>query len=114
LRKLTPQAFQQLNEHGAYVRDHLTRLLDQTGVPGQVTGQGSLFGLRLGEREARDFRGWYGTEEERARRSRVYSDLLARGVLVAPHLVGCVSTPMTRDDLDRLIDAVGEAIAPLG
>lgn len=113
LRNLQPADLDRLSEAGAYVRTGLKDALAQTGVPGYVTGAGSLFGLCLGERPASSFRDWLGGGRERVWRQQVHADLLARGVVVAPHLAGCLSTPMTVADLDVLIAQVGSALADL-
>jgi glutamate-1-semialdehyde aminotransferase len=59
------------------------------------------------------FRGWSGGERECAWRGQVYEALLARGAILAPHPVGCLSTPMTRGDVDTLVEAVGVALRRL-
>ncbi|MBA3414570.1 MAG: aminotransferase class III-fold pyridoxal phosphate-dependent enzyme, partial [Chloroflexia bacterium] len=113
MRKLTPDAYRRLDEHGAELRDGLAAALDEAGIAGQVTGKGSLFGICFGEEPARDFRGWSGTETERAWRGAVYAALLGRGSVVAPHLVGCLSTPMTHADTDTLVANVRFALRAL-
>lgn len=113
MRKLTPEAYDQLNALGKVLRERLTAALAQAGSAFYVTGAGSLFGIGLGESAPSDFRGWLGAERERARRARVYEALLARGIIVAPHLVGCLSTPMTDADVDRLVDDVRVALLSL-
>jgi glutamate-1-semialdehyde 2,1-aminomutase len=113
MRKMTPEAYDRLNGQGAYLRQQLTQALDRAGIPGQVTGTGSLFGICFGDGPMRDFRGWLGGETERSWRGQVYSDLLARGTITAPHLVGCLSTPMNLADLDCLVDNVHIALERL-
>ena len=113
MRKMTPDAYARLNEHGSYLRKGLGETMDRAGISGQVTGNGSLFGICFGEEPASDFRSWQGSEKERIWRSQVYNELLARGAVVAPHLVGCLSTPMVQSDLDGLIDDVSCALQGL-
>jgi glutamate-1-semialdehyde 2,1-aminomutase len=113
MRKLTPDAYTRLNAQGDSLRQGLTDAIGTAGIPGQVTGAGSLFGLSVADAPVRDYRSWLGSERERTWRSRIYSTLLARGSLVAPHLVGCLSTPMRQTDLDTLVDDVGRALEGL-
>jgi glutamate-1-semialdehyde 2,1-aminomutase len=113
MRKMTPETYDRLNAHGAYLRQQLSEALARAGVPGRVTGAGSLFGVCFGDGPMRDFRGWLGGETERAWRGQVYGDLLARGTITAPHLVGCLSTPMTEADLDCLVENVSDALERL-
>jgi glutamate-1-semialdehyde 2,1-aminomutase len=104
IRKLTPETYERLDALCAALREGLADTVRQSGLPGYVTGGGSLFGIGFGPEPGRDFRGWCGDERARAWRGEVYETLLARGAIVAPHLVGCLSTPMTRADIDTLID----------
>jgi glutamate-1-semialdehyde 2,1-aminomutase len=113
MNKLTPEAFARLEANGIYLRQGLGDALKQAGVPGWITGAGSLFGIAFGEEPASDFRTWLGSERERAWRGQIYRSLLAGGAIVAPHLVGCLSTPMTRAELDGLIEGVSDALQRL-
>lgn len=70
MRTLTPETYRYLDDLGSALRRGLTFVIQQAGLPGYVTGTGSLFGLCLGETPARDFRGWAGGERERARRGK--------------------------------------------
>lgn len=110
MQKMTREEYQRLDELGDYVRDGLAEAMDGARVPGQVTGRGSLFGIHLNDRPLSDFRSWYGTRDEQARRETVHSKLLEHGVFMAPALTGCLSTPMGRDEANRLIDAFAAAL----
>jgi glutamate-1-semialdehyde 2,1-aminomutase len=110
MRKLTPAAYDRLNTLGDVLRAGLAEALAQAGISGHVTGVGSLFGIGFGTTPPSDFRGWFGTDHERTWRARIYEILLARGVVVAPHLVGCLSTPMTNTEIDLLVDDVRNAL----
>lgn len=110
MRKMTTAAYDQFNAQGEYLRRGLADALAQEQIPGQVTGRGSLFGLCLTGGPLRDYRAWLGSERDRRLRGEVYSGLLRRGLVVAPHLVGCLSTPMSQADLDALIDGVSQAL----
>lgn len=114
LGKMTPAAYADLDAKGTYLRAELAAALAATGVPGQITGAGSLFAICFGEQPARDFRQWLGGEREKTWRAEVYTHLLQRGYVVAPHLTGCLSTAITRADMDGLIDETREALGTLG
>ncbi len=113
LRKMTSQTYYRLNEHGDTLRKGLDDAIRLAGVPAYITGAGSLFGIGFGEEPAHDFRAWSGGERERAWRGQIYAELLVRGVIVAPHLVGCLSTPMTPDDVNNLVDDVSRVLLGL-
>ena len=107
MRKLTPAAHDRLESLGDVLREGLAETMTQAGIAGHITGAGSLFGIGLGKEPPSDYREWLGTERDRVWRARIYEALLARGAVVAPHLVGCISTAMTRADVDTLVEEVG-------
>ena len=53
MRLLTPEAFAKLDELGAKLRGSLEACFKRAGVPGAVTGQGSLFRVHPTDRELR-------------------------------------------------------------
>ena len=114
MRKMTAGAYARLNADGDYLRRGLTDVMEEAAIPGQVTGKGSLFGLCFRPGAVRDYRTWLGSEPDRRLRGEVYSRLLRSGIVVAPHLVGCLSTPpMERADLDALIEGVRHILRQL-
>jgi glutamate-1-semialdehyde 2,1-aminomutase len=110
MRKLTPETYDRLNSLGDVLREGLAEGMAQAGFAGHVTGSGSLFGIGFGEEPPGEYREWIGTDRERGQRARIYETLLSRGAIVAPHLVGCLSTAVTRGDIDKLVDDVGAGL----
>lgn len=106
MRAMTRDAFDGLNDLGAYLRLGLQRAFDETGVCGQVTGQGSLFLLHLKAGELHSYRKAYRDPTERARLGRLVRMVRDDGVLLSPIGLGALSTPMTRENLDDVVDAV--------
>ena len=76
-------------------------------------GAGSLFAICFGEQPARDFRQWLGGEREKTWRAELYTTLLQRGYVVAPHLTGCLSTAITQPNIDALLAETRQALAKL-
>jgi glutamate-1-semialdehyde 2,1-aminomutase len=113
MRKLTPEAHDRLDALGDVLREGLAEAMARAGFAGHVTGAGSLFGIGFGEEPPSDFRGWLRKERELGGRTRIYEALVERGAVVAPHLVGCLSTAITRADIDRLVDDVGAVLRSL-
>jgi glutamate-1-semialdehyde 2,1-aminomutase len=113
LRKMTPDAFDRINANGDYLREQVSEAIKSAKQPGQVIGRGSLFSISISDEPARDASSWMGSEETRARRSRLYSALLHHGMLLAPHLAGCLSTPMTRADIDAFVEVLYQSLAEL-
>lgn len=114
LRALTTEAFARLNELGAYARRCLQGCFAETGVPGQVTGRGSLFRLHFKAGALRGYGDAYPTREERARMAHLVAFAREHGVLLPPTGLGALSTPMTRDDIDTLVDVVRRGLESVG
>ncbi len=110
MKKMTQDEFDRLEALGAYIREGLSEAMDGARVEGQVTGHGSLFGIHLHQRKLTDYRSSAGTPPERARVSAVYDSLLAHGIILAPALTGCLSTPMRETEANLLIDAFSAAL----
>lgn len=113
MKKMTPEAFEQLSAHGDYLRQQVDDAIESVGVPGRAMGRGSLFSISVIEPTPHDAEGWMGTSETRARRSQLYTQLLHRGILVAPHLAGCLSTATTTADIDEFAATLHESLASL-
>ncbi len=105
-------AFDRLNGLGARCRTRLGEVLVASGVPGQVTGDGSLFRLLLTPRPLRNYRDAADPAAE-ARVQRLFLHLLDAGVLVNTNGLGCLSTPMTAREVEALAAALERALARL-
>ncbi|MFW6074682.1 MAG: aspartate aminotransferase family protein [Chloroflexota bacterium] len=110
---LTEEESARMDALGAYIREGIAEALDGARIPGQVTGAGSLFGIHLHDRPLTDYRSWEGSSEQGRRRTALFEALVDRGVVLAPALTGCLSTPMTEDDANTLIDAMSVALRDL-
>jgi len=104
MRLLTPEAFARLDELGAKLRGSLEACFKHAGLPGAVTGQGSLFRVHATDRELIDYRSTRTTPEEEARLQRIIRGLMERGVLMSITGLGCLSTPMGDAELESLTE----------
>jgi glutamate-1-semialdehyde 2,1-aminomutase len=104
MRLLTPAAFDRLADLGAKLRASLDDCFQQTGVPGRVTGVGSLFRLHPMDRELSDYRSTRATPEETERLVRLVRRLMEHGVLMSVTGLGCLSTPMGDPELEGLVE----------
>ncbi|HMM42127.1 MAG TPA: hypothetical protein PKA95_09520, partial [Thermomicrobiales bacterium] len=111
MEKMTPAEYDRLAALGAQLREALAEALDGVRIHGQVTGAGSLFQIHLHDRPIRDYRGSVPTAEERDRVARLHRGLMAHGVITAPSLMGCLSTPMGEAEVNAFVDAFVHAAA---
>jgi len=111
MRLLTPEAFAKLDELGAKLRASLEACFKRAGVPGAVTGLGSLFRVHPTDRELIDYRSSRTTPEEEARLQRLIRGLMERGVLMSVTGLGCLSTPMADAELEGLIETFAAVLA---
>jgi glutamate-1-semialdehyde 2,1-aminomutase len=104
MQLLTPEAFGHLDELGAKLRGSLDACFSRAGVPGRVTGMGSLFRLHPMDRELVDYRSTRTSPEEAERLVRIVRRLMEHGVLMSVTGLGCISTPMGDTELEGLVE----------
>lgn len=114
MRKLTPEAFDRLATLGAMLREGLAEALDGARIPGQVTGMGSLFHVHPHDRPIRDYRGSVAAPGERTQLAKIHAGLMARGIITAPQLMGCLSTPMGEGEVGAFVEAFVDSIRDVG
>ena len=110
---MTPEEFDRINALGEQARQGLGDVLRLLEVDWQVTGAGSLFKLVPSTAPLSDYRSAYPTPEQSARVHALHWALLDRGIFMGHDAFGCISTPMTEADVDRLIHAVEDALRTL-
>ncbi len=109
LEHLTSGVYVQLEEMTESLRQGIRDVCLELEVPVQVTGLGSLFGLHFVDREVRTWRDVALGDEERRRQ--VFWGLMNEGVMLAPSLVGAVSTPMTEKEIDAFVAALRNVLS---
>lgn len=114
MQMLDRAAFERLDDLGARLRAAVADCLKEAGVPGAVTGLGSLFRIHPVERELTDYRSARPTPEEAARHQALMRRLLEHGVLVAPTGLGCLSTPMGEAELEWFLEAFAACVEGSG
>lgn len=105
MEKMTPAEYDRLAALGGQLREALAEALDGARIHGQVTGAGSLFQIHLHDRPIRDYRGSVSTADERDLVARLHRGLMAHGIITAPSLMGCLSTPMGEPEVDAFVAA---------
>jgi glutamate-1-semialdehyde 2,1-aminomutase len=112
MRAMTPAAFARLEALGDQLRRRLAEVFRAAGVPGQVTGAGSLFRILFTERPLGSYRDLDQPAE--ARMERLFYALLDAGVLLHTAGLGCLSTPMGDREVEEIAAAAERALAALG
>lgn len=101
---LSPDVYDRLNQKGAELRQRVQIVCSRYGVPVQVTGAGSLFGLHWTAEPVTDYR-----SSQRANTSLAYKfflHALNNGVFFTTRGGGCLSIPMTDTELGAFLDVL--------
>jgi glutamate-1-semialdehyde 2,1-aminomutase len=112
MRAMTEAEFERLDALGARLRARLSDVLRAARVPGQATGEGSLFRLLFTDRPLRSYRDVDQAAE--ARMERLFRALLDAGVLIHTTGLGCLSTPMGEREIEEIAVAVERALGSVG
>ena len=111
MQLLDEAAFKHLGALGDAVRDGINAAFRRHGVPGRAVGLGSLLKIHFAEREIRDYRSAYTTEQEAKRQAVFNSGLLNRGILAAGYGLMALSTPMSAAEADAIVAAANQSLA---
>jgi glutamate-1-semialdehyde 2,1-aminomutase len=111
MRELTPDVYDDLNRKGARVCEQLAEVFASHDVAVQVNGAGSMLALHFTEKPVTDYRAVAGANKKKGRD--LFLGLVNHGVLMAPRLMGALSTPMDEDDIQQFVDAVDTAVGEL-
>ncbi len=113
MEAMTPAAYDHINALGAQARAALGEAFAAAGVPGQVSGRGSLFRVHFHDRPLTGYRAAYAHPEERGRLARFYWGLVKRGVMISTDGLGAISTPMGGAEIEALAEAALGALREL-
>ena len=92
LEQLTPQVYQRLDDLGEDFRQGIRSVCADLEVPAQITGLGSLFGIHFTDHPINNYRDIAAGDARL--RDQVFLGLMNEGILIAPNLVGALSTVM--------------------
>ena len=112
LEQLTPEVYRRLAEVTERLRQGLREAGRELEVPVQVTGLGSLFGIHFLEGELVGYRDI--AQADAAFRHEVFLGLMNEGILLAPNLVGAVSTVTGDGEVDAFVDAFRRVLRRTG
>ena len=111
LEMLTDPVLAELNELGEHAISGINRVFAEGGVPGQVTGMGSLFNLHPTSEPVTDAHAVNRVDPDLRRL--FHLGLINRGFYLSARGTACLSTPMTLGEVDDLIAATADVIAHL-
>ena len=103
LDQLTPQVYERMNALGDILREKLRAVFDELGIPAQVTGVGSLFGIHFTDEAIVDYRSVLRGDREM--QQRLFIGLLNEGILLQAKSAGSLCALTTEADVDRFVDA---------
>jgi len=84
--------------------------LERAGVPGAVTGLGSLFRLHPAPRNFVDYRSAVASKDESARLDRLHRALIDHGILLAPTGLGCLSTAVGEAEVEYFLEVLNACL----
>ena len=111
LEQLTLEVYRRLAEVTEYLRHGLREVGRELEVPVQVTGLGSLFGIHFSDETLVGYRDI--AKSDSAFRHDVFLGLLNEGILMAPNLVGAVSTAIAEPEVDAFVAALRNVLQRL-
>ena len=109
LEHLTPDVYQHLEILGDRLRQGVREACAELEVAVQVTGLSSLFGIHFVDRPVRSWRDVAAGDKGLGQR--VFWGLMNEGIMCAPSLVGCVSSPMGEAEVDSFVRAFSQVLA---
>ena len=104
LEQLTPEVFDNLSEKTQYLKQGIREVCAKQELPVQVTGLGSLFGIHFTDTTINNYRDI--TAENTTLRDQVFLGLMNEGILMAPNLVGAISTAISDTEVDDYLNAL--------
>jgi glutamate-1-semialdehyde 2,1-aminomutase len=111
MRLMDEAAYARLDELGETLRSGFRACLERAGVPGAITGMGSLFRLHPSDRAFVDYRSAVADQAETQRLDRLHRALLDRGVLISPTGLGCLSTAVTEAEIEYFLEIVNHCVS---
>ncbi|NNE09664.1 MAG: aminotransferase class III-fold pyridoxal phosphate-dependent enzyme, partial [Gemmatimonadetes bacterium] len=108
MRKFDREAVARMNHLSLRAVEGIRDALKDTGVPGCVTGGGSMFRVHFRPEPPRNHREAYRTDEQDRMLAIILDHLFESGFLVINTCTFTLSTPMGNDEIDALVAAMGE------
>ena len=101
MHQLTPEVYERLNDNGTALRHQLDEMARSYHVPIRITGAASFFGIHCTDQPVTDYRSAQG--QDAVLRQKLFLHLLNNGIYVGNKIVGNISVPMGREELDSFV-----------
>lgn len=101
LTELTPTVYRRLAELTEMLRQGVRQVCSELEQPVLVTGLGSLFGIHFSDGPLRNYRDIARCDKDLS--ERVFMGMLNEGFLLAPNLVGAMSTALGEVEVDAFV-----------
>ena len=99
---------------GDKARNGIAAAFADAGMPGQVTGLGSLLRIHVHNRPLIDYRSSLISPQEKAHLSAILRHMRENGIFVNERGVCSLSTPMGEDEIDAFLDCFRGALRAVG
>ena len=113
MEQMTPPVYARINRLGDLMRKRANEVFAAAGEPGQLAGDGSLFRLMMTAEPIVDYRTSIRGAAPQERFNRLHLNLLNEGIIISKEGLGCLSTPMGEEEVDRFVKALERAVAKL-
>ena len=114
MRCFTADEVERLGALGGRARAGITRAFADAGIPGQVTGMGSLFRIHVHARALVDYRSSLMSTHEKAFLSAIVQHMRAHGIFINDRGVCSLSTPMGETEIDTFLERFSAALRATG
>lgn len=114
LTQLTPEAYKRLEVLGDDLRTRANAVFADAGVPGQVSGAGSLILVVPTDAPIVNYRSIPKGPEAEARMRGLHRGLMEAGIIVSKEGLGALSTPMGQEEIDRFVAGLAHAVQQVG
>lgn len=112
--KNNPSIYQQLEEKGNYLKEGLEKVLTESGTPFVINHLGSMISVHFSDKPVIDFAS--ASSANNTLFNKFFHGMLNRGIYLPPSAFESwfISNALTKEDLDRTIDAAKESMSALG